>query len=410
MGNNNETTTKFKVDISDLKKGIQDANRQIRLANAEFKAVASSMDDWSKSSDGLKAKLTQLDTTMNSQKTILSNLEAEYEEIVKTQGEGSKGAEELKIKIANQKTAINNTQKQIDKYNNELKSLSDESKDADKSSEQVSKSIKDVAESADDAENGISKLGGSIGGALKTGIAGLATAAVGLVSAFLASGEASQEFTEDMGKLETAFKSAGHSAETAQKSYDSMVGILGETDQSVEAVNHLAKLTKNQEELAKWTDISAGVYATFGDSLPIEGLTEAANETAKVGQVTGPLADALNWAGESEEKFNAQLEKCNSEQERATLITDKLTQIYSKAGQEYQKVNADLIASRQATSDLTAAMSEIGNVAMPIMTALKQAGADLLTSIAPAVKEIGEAVKGLMSGADGAGEKLKGAL
>lgn len=34
---------------------------------------------------------------------------------------------------------------------------------------------------------------------------------------------------------------------------------------------------------------------------PIEGLTEATNETAKTGQITGSLADALNWAGVSED-------------------------------------------------------------------------------------------------------------
>lgn len=43
-----------------------------------------------------------------------------------------------------------------------------------------------------------------------------------------------------------------------------------------------------------------GVSGTFGDALPIEGLIESANETAKVGKVTGVLADALNWAGISE--------------------------------------------------------------------------------------------------------------
>ena len=72
MAKNNETTTKFKVDISDLKKGIQDAQRQIRLANAEFKAAASGMDNWASSADGISAKLKQLGTTLNAQESVLS--------------------------------------------------------------------------------------------------------------------------------------------------------------------------------------------------------------------------------------------------------------------------------------------------------------------------------------------------
>ena len=74
MGKDNETTTKFKVDISELKKGIQDAQRQIRLANAEFKAASSGMDNWASSADGISAKLKQLDSVLNAQKSVRDNL------------------------------------------------------------------------------------------------------------------------------------------------------------------------------------------------------------------------------------------------------------------------------------------------------------------------------------------------
>ena len=56
----------------------------------------------------------------------------------------------------------------------------------------------------------------------------------------------------------------------------------------------------------------------------------------KVGQVTGPLADALNWAGESEDAFNEKLAACSSEQERAALITETLNRLYSEAAGNYR--------------------------------------------------------------------------
>jgi len=59
--------------------------------------------------------------------------------------------------------------------------------------------------------------------------------------------------------------------------------VLGDSGQATEAAGHLAKLTTEEQALAEWTTICEGVYATFGDSLPIESLTEAANETAKTG-------------------------------------------------------------------------------------------------------------------------------
>lgn len=410
MAKHNETTTKFKVDISELKAGFQEAQRQIRLANSEFKAATAGMDNWSSSADGLSAKIKQLNSVLDSEKSKLASLEKQYELVSKEQGENSKGAEELKIKINNQKAAIGKTEKQINDYSTKLDALSSDSKEAGKSSDSLAKDIDDVADSADKAESKTGSLGKSLGGALKKGLIGIASAAAGAVTGFLASGEATQEYMEDMGKLEAGFTSSGHSAETAKKSYEGMVGILGETDQSVEAVNHLAKLTKSQEELSQWTDIAAGVYGTFGDSLPIEGLTEAANETAKVGQVTGPLADALNWVGISEDEFNDKLSKCSSEQERSTLITQTLSKAYEGAADAYKETNGDLIASRQATADMTEAMSEMGRIAMPITTALKEGVTELIKAILPGLKEVGEGIKGLMAGTAGAGKQLQDGL
>ncbi len=398
MPGNNETTTKFNVDISELKKAMQDAKREIRVANSEFKAVSSSMDKWSESSEGLNAKLKQLGSNEKSQVKILKSLEEQYSQVATEQGENSKGADELRIKINNQKAAISQTQREIKKYEEALGEVNDKSKKTKQDSKAAADGIKDIEQCSDKAEKQASGLGKTLGGALKTGMLAVAAAGATFVTAFLANAEASQDMIEDMGKLETAFVSAGKSVDQAKKSYQGMVGILGESDQAVEAVSHLAKLTKNEEELSKWTDIAAGIYGTFGDSLPLEGLTEASNETAKVGQVTGALADALNWAGISEDSFNDKLAKCNTEKERASLITDTLNMTYKEAADIYKEVNGDLIEAREATSNLNTAMATIGEVALPILTMLKNAGADLLNTFAPAIKEIGAGLTGLMSG------------
>lgn len=121
-----ETTIKLSADISGLKKGIQDANRQIKLARAEFKAASTGMEDWSKSSAGIEAKLSSLKTVLGNQKTILSAYEAQLEQIVKEEGENSKGADEMRIKIENQKAIINQTASEIQSYNGKLNELEKE--------------------------------------------------------------------------------------------------------------------------------------------------------------------------------------------------------------------------------------------------------------------------------------------
>lgn len=131
MANNNETTTKFKVDISELKSQFTEARRQIQLANSEFKAATGGMDDWTKSSEGLSAKLKQLGDTLGAQKTQLKSLEDQYALVVKEQGENSEGANRLRIQINNQKAAIGNTERQIQTYTQELAQLGDENQKVD---------------------------------------------------------------------------------------------------------------------------------------------------------------------------------------------------------------------------------------------------------------------------------------
>lgn len=147
-----------------------------------------------------------------------------------------------------------------------------------KNDEALSK-IRETTKEADSASgkltNAFSKVNSGISKGLKV-VGGIGAVAAGGIASIFGLSEATAEYTEDMGKLETAFQTSGKSSQQAQDTYRGMVGILGETDQAVEASNHLAKLCNTQEELSSWTNIAAGVYATFGDSLPLEGLTEAA--------------------------------------------------------------------------------------------------------------------------------------
>lgn len=189
--------------------------------------------------------------------------------------------------------------------------------------------------------------------AVGVGVAG----ATALTTAFIALDGATEEYRIAMGKLNTAYEAAGYSAQTATQAYRDFYGILGDTDTATEASQLLAKLVKNEQDVSTWTRIAAGVSGTFGDSLPVEGLIEAANETAKVGTVTGQLSDALNWAGIMEDDFNEKLAACGSESERNKLIMDTLAQTYEGAADAFYRNNEQLVRSRQnqaIMADITA--------------------------------------------------------
>lgn len=202
--------------------------------------------------------------------------------------------------------------------------------------------------------------------AVGVGVAG----ATALTTAFIALDSATEEYRVAMGKLNTAFDAAGFSAESARKSYRNFYAILGDTDTATEASQLLAKLAENEQDVSTWTRIAAGVSGTFGDSLPIEGLIEAANETAKVGTVTGQLADALNWAGIMEDDFNEKLEACGSESKRNRLIMDTLAQTYEGAATAFYRNNKQIVDARRNQATLDEITAKLGDTSALVKTRL----------------------------------------
>jgi hypothetical protein len=236
-------------------------------------------------------------------------------------------------------------------------------------------------DSASETESAFAK----IGGAAKTFALGIGTVGLAVGGAFVAAVEGTREYRQQMGLLDSAFQTSGLSSEAAKDTYSELNAVLGDTGQAVEASQHLAKIADNEAELSELTHTLTGVYATFGESLPLEGLAEGINHSAKLGEVQGSLADALEWSGITVEDFNAQLALCSSEEERQKLITDTLKETYSEAANQYKETNKDIMASRQAQERLTDAMAEVGRVGEPIMTAIKNAIASMAEKAVPLI-------------------------
>ena len=274
--------------------------------------------------------------------------------------------EELKVIIS---AEIGNLKKNINEAKKEISGFKD----------QVAKASKNVDADFKKLSEGIKK-----GGKVMVS----SVAAVG--AAFLALGPATEKYRQSQAQLASAFEASGGTADEAKKAYNDLYRVLGDNDAATETATHIAKLTTNEKEQAQWTTICKGVWATYGNSLPIESLTEAANESAKVGKVTGVLADALNWAGVSEDEFNKKLAACNTVQEREQLIRETLNGLYDDAASKYEKNNAAILAQNEAQAKLNEAMAKLGEVAAPIITMLTTLGADVLTAITPYIQSFAE--------------------
>lgn len=371
-------------DLRDINKALRFDPGNTELLEQKVKALNSAYGETKQKLDAYKQALAQLESKKQSGAQLTAQEERQYDSL---------------------KRAIMQCERQLDSYGSEL---ADTAREADASRTALYKVGQTIEDNADKLSNAGSKIS-SAGTALSGGIIGAAGALTGLASS-------QEEAIQQSGQLETAWVSAGGTAEQASSTYASFYRILGDSSSATEASQNLARLTTNEQELQQWTDIAAGAYATFGDALPLQNLAEAAQETAHTGTVTGGLADALNWSTASaeqwsaalsghssaqaafnqavaegqtkEDAFNAALAACGSEQERSQLITETLTGLYADAGRQYQETNKDLLASRDAQNEMNQSMQELGEAAMPVKTAVTEIGTSLLNTLAPALETV----------------------
>lgn len=210
----------------------------------------------------------------------------------------------------------------------------------------------------------------ALGDFAKKGVKAAGAAVAGMTAAFIALDGATEEYRVAQGKLNAGFQAAGFSTDVARKSYRNFYAILGDTDTATEASQLLANMAKNAEDVTKWTRIAAGVHGTFGDSLPIEGLVESANETARTGKVTGVFADALNWVGIMEDDFNAKLEQTTDVSKRNRLIMDTLSTTYDKAADSFYANNQQVINARRNHATLDEMLAKVGDTSSKLKSQL----------------------------------------
>lgn len=303
-----EFTSKFSIDITDLKKGIQQANQLMRVANSEFKAAAGGMGKWSDSADGLSAKLKELNTVQDLQKAKLEILTAEYDKVVKAEGENSKGAQDLYIRINNLKGEIGKTGAQIQHYSTRLAEMQDAERDAAKSATEEESALQSLQTVIGGQEAKLSKLKAQYAQVvLEQGEtskeARTLAKEIAALSSDLAENKSKLSDAEGAAdKFDQSLDDVGNSAETASDGFTVMKGALAgliadgikaaagafkdlATASSEANANFQAQTGASAKEMEKFSDSIERVYSNnFGESMQ-----DVAEAMAQVKQQTGEI-------------------------------------------------------------------------------------------------------------------------
>lgn len=421
MDEQNVYGIKYEVDIEELKTSTAEAKKNIKMANAEFNESASSMDNWATSVDGISAKIKQLNTILDAERSKLAKNKQDYNNVIdsindyqksidelktkKQQAIATYGAEsnevkelnqqiaklerqqagamnsadKLKISIQNQQASVNRTEKSLKDYEGQLEEVKEAQKRAEKSGRSLEEELDDLRNASNEVESSMEGMSGGFS-VVKGAIAGLiANGITSMISGLKSMAEESKEYMKIQGALATSSKLAGYSAKETAQTYKQLYGILGDDQTTATTVANLQALGLEQKQLTKLTEGVIGAWSKYGDSIPIDGLAEAINETVKVGQVTGNFADVLNWAGTSEDDFNTKLEACKNESERVNLVLKELSkQGLTKSAEDFRKNTSELVKNNEAQAKWQDTTARASKMVLPVMTALKNSASDVM--------------------------------
>lgn len=335
----------------------------------------------------------------------LKAAQKQYANYVLAGEEGTEQAQELAAKIKQLSSNLNENKSAMKAAEQAAQRLADGFDDAGDSAGGAGNGLDDVGDSARGLKGGFTVAKAAAASLAAAGFQKLITSAGDAVRALFELSDATQEFRMDMASLEAAYDSAGFSAETSYQAGKKIYAVLGEEDRAIETANNISRMARSQQELNDWITITAGAFGKYQDALPVESLAEAAGETAKVGKVTGALADALNWNSEAaamfadymggdvvtaEDAFNVALSRCSNEQERQNLITDTMMQLYSGVAEKFHEASGSIEEARNATWDNMNAQARLGEAIEPVTTAWTLMKTELMNAVAPALEQVSQ--------------------
>lgn len=424
-------------------------------------AALKSIDD---QSQDLAANLKYVDKLLDfdpGNTELLAEKQKLLAEAVGNTGERLEALKEVQDQVARQyqsgeigQRAYLDFQHELAKTERKLESLKSESQKLERSLDDAgdealdtSKDLADLGDGASGAGIDLNDLGDSLQSFVKGGaIAAVGAAIVGAAQQIGEIAEETREYREEMAKLTISYQSATLTADDAEIAYSKLYRVLGETDQSVEAAQQLARLADSTESVSRWAAVAPGLIARFGDALQPETFYESAVETYNLNEATGAFVQLLEGTAvysveEYEEKlaslkdkeerlayqqmgpgaiavdqFNTKLQSLTTSAEKQAYMLEVVESLLGDAAREYETQNESVLAARDANADLESAMGKVGEAVEPLTTELTkaktafiegitpsvQACSDLLLEVGPALVEWGEGVKALSEGwADG---------
>lgn len=381
-----------------FKSAMDEAQRSMRVMNADLRAMAAEFDYTDDKQRYFAQRAETVNEKMKQQEAIVEALNRAVKESSDKYGDAARQTDGYRIQLSNATAKMFEMRKEAEQANRDLEELG---RDSGKIGRQIERGIGDAAEETgskldkmfDELNEDIGAIRSNTTFSVFKDFAGTISGAVTSLDDFA---ESSREYRRSMSFLEQNVNTYGLEMGAVKELFFEMASVTGEVDSSVEALSNLMAAGFDAEELAAAVDLLGGAVVRFPDTLKFESLADGLQETLATGEATGQYAELLERMGVSLEDFNKALENAKTAEEDQQIALAYLTENgLAKTYQAYKDTNEELLKAEEATLKLNDAMAGFGEIIDKYMGPAKILLADVIGGFSTLATEGAEAAYGM---------------
>lgn len=402
MAKKTTAQVQFEADTSGFTQGIREADKSLSTLRNELKLNSAELKENGDSVDLLSQRQNILQREHEESAKKVEALESKLNAARSQFGDNSQEVYKLTNQLLRAKTEFQGIQNEITQTDTRM--------------DRLKQGTEELGNAIDDTGDGFTVMKGAMADLVSSGVQSLIGGVTDLVGSLFDLSEATEEYRQMQSKLEGSANSFGYSVDYVKSKYEEFYSYVGDDQMATNAITNLTGLGIETSSLDRLVNGAIATWSAYGDSIPIESLTESMNETIQVGKVTGTFADTLNWAslsagqwkfilgegsaaqsafnkaisdGEAvEDAFSAALAATTDKQERANMVAGVLNTTYGQSKNTYDELSGSMIEANKAELDLKDAQAELGETMEPVNTAFTQFKADSLEKLKPIVEDV----------------------
>lgn len=391
-----EIKTRLSLDGErEFKSAMADANREMRVMNADLKAMAAEFASTGDQQKYFTDRAEMMGSKVKQQELIVEALQKAVKDSAQAYGEAARQTDDYRIQLSNATAKLFDMRRASEDANRELEALG---RDSNKIGRQIENGIGDAAEDAGEKLDSMFERVQKDVNALKSSVA--VQIGLELGSKVFDALQSAVDFVEESREYRRLQSFAEQSAirnnldvAEVERYANEIAVFFGDYDAAVETVAVLTEAGFKGETLGMAVDNLIGAAIAYYNTLNTESLAESIQETIATGEMTGQYAELVDRLQGitmiTAEDLEKELKAAKTQEEKLELLMSPLTEAGMQSNKfDYEARNAELLKAARADAELQKAWSELAGRVEPTVAKLTNTAVTIVEGMTTAIDEI----------------------